>query len=287
MGGQELRRYPRSHEHVRVRLSRQVGGTEFGATLETADVSFGGAFFTSEFFLRTGMELDVQFRLHHDDRLIKVRGIIVREVRSDDPGSRSTFSGFAVRFIDYYDDAKSILATYFLNFDLEDFLNEYMETKNRKVKSERERVRDALIAWEVHCMELSDGEKHFLQAHRQEAGHGRPTPRTLEAPKRPAPSPRAEAPTRAATKPSPPARKAAAKSRKAPAAKGPTKSKSKTKAKTKKTSVKAKAPSKARTVRKAASAPKKTAAKKKAQTRPTAKSKAKTSKSKTKKRKRK
>ncbi|MEO1175199.1 MAG: PilZ domain-containing protein, partial [Myxococcota bacterium] len=130
MHGTENRKYPRAREETRVRLFKLDGKNQFEAYLDTSDVSFGGAFFTSKFFLKPGMDLEVEFTLPHDDRTVHARGIIVREVRVD--GSDSATTGFAVRFVDYFGDSKSILATYFLHFDLDDFLDDYMQRRQRR-----------------------------------------------------------------------------------------------------------------------------------------------------------
>lgn len=155
----ENRRFPRSHEATRVRLFKRDEQHHFEAYVETADVSFGGAFFTSHFFLKPGLELDVEFTLPHDERVIHARGLIVREVRV---AHGETETGFAVRFTRYFGDAKSILATYFLHFDLDDFLDDYLTNRQRRAPTEKESMREALIAWEIFKMELNDSEIRFV-----------------------------------------------------------------------------------------------------------------------------
>ncbi|MEM6531733.1 MAG: PilZ domain-containing protein [Myxococcota bacterium] len=160
MHGSENRKYPRAREETRVRLFKSEVKNQFEAFLDTADVSFGGAFFTSKFFLKPGMELEVEFSLPHDDRIVHTRGLIVREVRVDDRDEATT--GFAVRFTEYFGESKSILATYFLHFDLDDFLDDYLERRQRRAADEKSRIREAVIAWEIFKMELNEGEIRFV-----------------------------------------------------------------------------------------------------------------------------
>ncbi|MEL6546108.1 MAG: PilZ domain-containing protein [Myxococcota bacterium] len=160
MTGIENRKYPRARAETRVRLFKRDGKNQFEAFLHTSDVSFGGAFFTSKFFLKPGMELEVEFTLPHDDRVVHSRGLIVREVRLD--GQSESATGFAVRFTEYFGDSKSILATYFLHFDLDDFLDDYLNRRQRRAGDEKTRIREAVIAWEIFKMELNEGEIRFV-----------------------------------------------------------------------------------------------------------------------------
>ncbi len=157
----ENRKYPRARAETRVRLYRSDAKTQFEAFVDTTDVSFGGAFFTSDFFLKPGMELEVEFTLPHDDRPVRARGVIVREVRLADNGT-SLQNGFAVRFVEYFGEATSLLATSCLPFDLDDFLQDYFKRRNRRASDEKQRIREAVIAWEVFKMELNDGEIKFV-----------------------------------------------------------------------------------------------------------------------------
>ncbi|MEM6730184.1 MAG: PilZ domain-containing protein [Myxococcota bacterium] len=160
MSDADNRKYPRARAETRVRLFKDEGKNQFEAYVDTSDVSFGGAFFTSDFFIRPGMELEVEFTLPHDDRPVHTRGIIVREVRMNGSGSQQ--NGFAVRFTEYHGESKSVLATYFLNFDLDEFLEDYMSRRHRRANDERQRIREAVIAWEIFKMELNDGEIQFV-----------------------------------------------------------------------------------------------------------------------------
>ncbi len=161
----DRRVFPRANENIPVRISMSTGKRSFEATVYTADISLSGVFFSSTFFLKTGLVLDLEFAMPNDDRPVKVRGLIVREVRLDGrSGGRSgAIAGFAIRFTEYFADAKTILASSFLIAELDDFLGDYMDRRSHKPKNEHDSLRDVIIAWEVGKMELSEGELNIMR----------------------------------------------------------------------------------------------------------------------------
>jgi len=158
----DLRRFPRAAEKIPVRLSRDAGSSQFEATVYTADISLSGAFFTSEFFLKTGMELDLEFTMPNDDRDVRVKGVIIREVHIDQRRGQPR-SGFAMRFTEFHADAKTILATSFLSADLDEFVEDYLHRRSKKPSSELQQLRECIIAWEVGKMELKEGELDLMR----------------------------------------------------------------------------------------------------------------------------
>lgn len=165
--GSDKRRFPRAREKIPVKLKMDDGKKSFEATVQTCDISLSGVFFTSTFFLKPGTVLDLEFMMPNDDRVVRVRGVIVREVRLDEGrssrGGQRTTAGFAMRFVEYYADAKSILAASFLIAELDEFLLDYLERRSRKPKTEMESLRDVIIAWEVGKMELKEGELDIMK----------------------------------------------------------------------------------------------------------------------------
>lgn len=144
------RRYPRSELSVRARLSL-VGRPDrsFEATLPTENISVGGVFFQSTFFLKIGTELEVALELGNDKRPVRVRGQVVRVEHL------SGVSGFAVRFSEYLDGSEVALATYFLSPRLRGFLQEYAKARGQSLTPEwLERTTDVLAAWELRRAEL-------------------------------------------------------------------------------------------------------------------------------------
>lgn len=156
----DLRRFPRARERIPVKLKLIDGKKQFEATVFTCDVSLSGAFFASSFFLKAGSVLDLEFKMPNDERMVRVRGIIVREVRLESSRNRT---GFAMRFVEYYADAKTILASSFLIAELDGFLDDYLQRRSVKPVSERDALRDVIIGWEVGKMELKGGELDIMK----------------------------------------------------------------------------------------------------------------------------
>ncbi|MEZ4272253.1 MAG: hypothetical protein R3C68_12750 [Myxococcota bacterium] len=153
----DRRIFPRASQSIAVHLSLNDGKRRFEATIQAADVSLTGVFFTSEFFIAPGVVLDLEFKMPNDDRLVQTRGVIVREVRLERTGDVVN-PGFAMHFTEYVGDAKSILAASFLSAELDNFIDDYLSRRLRKPLSASEHLRDVLIAWEVNKMELNPGE---------------------------------------------------------------------------------------------------------------------------------
>ncbi len=157
------RRFARAKERLPVRLHFSDGEREFEATVYSKDISVSGIFLATTFYLKPGLELDLEFKMPNDERVVRVRGVIVREVHFDDRRPGETISGFALRFTEYYADAKTALAASFLIVELDDFIDDYLTRRSRKPRDEREQLKDVLIAWEVGKLDLSEGEEDLLQ----------------------------------------------------------------------------------------------------------------------------
>ena len=161
--GEDKRKFPRVEERIPVQLRIQARNREFSARVHTTDISLTGVFFATEFFLKAGTQLELEFQMPGDERMIRVRGIIVREVRIDPRRAASkTKSGFGMRFTDYIDDAKTVLASAFLAYKLDSFVQDYLSRRTKKLKTEKEQLRDIIVAWEVSRIDLGLGERELL-----------------------------------------------------------------------------------------------------------------------------
>jgi hypothetical protein len=169
----DRRRFPRAREEIPVLVTISQEGREFEATVKTVDISLTGVFFASEFFLKAGTELNLEFTMPNDKRVVRVTGIIVREVRLDERRRGPGESGFAVRFTQYHADAKTILAGSFLIAELDEFVHDYLERRTAKPRTEIEQLRDVIIAWEVGKMELKGGELDLMRDRITVDGEGR------------------------------------------------------------------------------------------------------------------
>ncbi len=145
------RRYPRASIAVGARLSLADDPSRvFEATLPTVNISVGGLFLESSFFLKMGTKLLVELRLPPKGRVVNVKAEVVR-VDSNVEGE----SGFALRFTEYLDGSEVILATHFLSPVLKEFLTAYAKQHRFEANAEYiAHTADVLAAWELKKAEL-------------------------------------------------------------------------------------------------------------------------------------
>jgi hypothetical protein len=152
---EETRKYPRAELQVKVKLSI-TGNKErsFEAHLPTTNISVGGMFLQSTFFLKIGTLLDVTLELPPHGRTVHARGQVVRvETLASDSSTGN--SGFALRFIEYLDGSEVVLATYFLAPVLREFIQSYAKTHKLQASAEYiNHTADVLAAWELRKAEL-------------------------------------------------------------------------------------------------------------------------------------
>jgi hypothetical protein len=145
------RKYPRAGLNVKARLSLADDPTRFfEASLPTVNISVGGMFLESSFFLKPGTKLLVNLSLPPRGREVSVKGEVVR-VETLQTGE----SGFALRFTEYLDGSEVALATHFLSPVLREFITTY--AKQHRFDASPEYIAhtaDVLAAWELKKAEL-------------------------------------------------------------------------------------------------------------------------------------
>ncbi len=150
-GADPRRQYPRAEIHVRSKLSLADDPSRFfEASLPTVNLSVGGMFLESSFFLKMGTRLLISLELPQRGRAVSVKGEVVR-VETNSRGQ----SGFAVRFTEYLDGSQVILATHFLSPVLKEFLGQYAKEHRFEASAEYlAHTADVLAAWELKKAEL-------------------------------------------------------------------------------------------------------------------------------------
>lgn len=145
------RAYPRAEIHVSAKLSlADDPSRSFEASLSTVNLSVGGMFLESSFFLKLGTKLHVTLQLPQKGREVKVKAEVVR-VESTVLGA----SGFALRFTEYLDGSQVTLATHFLSPVLREFLSQYAKEHRFQASAEYlAHTADVLAAWELKKAEL-------------------------------------------------------------------------------------------------------------------------------------
>lgn len=145
----EHRHFPRARlaTNFEVWIDDGGGSRRFTATLRSANVSVGGAFLESTFFLPMDTELRVRFSLEPGAAPVEARARIVREQR---PRREDEATGFGIRFEEFYGQTEVSLARLFLDMRLRTFAEDYLRSNRaRGLPNELERVVDALAAWEL------------------------------------------------------------------------------------------------------------------------------------------
>ncbi len=162
--GEVRRQYPRAEIHVRTKLSlADDPSRSFEASLPTVNLSVGGMFLESSFFLKLGTKLLIQLDLPQRGRPVKVKGEVVR-VESNTSGS----SGFALRFTEYLEGSQVILATHFLSPVLREFLVQYAKEHRFDASAEYlAHTADVLAAWELKKAELGGDVWDLFSSNRQ------------------------------------------------------------------------------------------------------------------------
>jgi Tfp pilus assembly protein PilZ len=122
----------------------------FEAWLPTVNISVGGLFLESSFFLKLGTKLLVRLSLPPKGREVVVKGEVVRVETSGDGRS-----GFALRFTEYLDGSEVALATHFLSPVLREFIRSYAKQHRFDASPEYlAHTADLLAAWELKKAEL-------------------------------------------------------------------------------------------------------------------------------------
>jgi hypothetical protein len=145
------RQYPRAELQVQARLSLADDPSHyFEAALPTANVSVGGMFLASTFFLKLKTRLEVRLSLPPHGREVHVKGEVVRVDAKDEK-----HSGFALRFTDYLEGSEVVLATHFLSPVLREFITQYAKGNGFKPNAEYlAHTADVLAAWELRRAQL-------------------------------------------------------------------------------------------------------------------------------------
>ena len=156
--GSERRRFPRKEAEMKVRLrATKDRKTVFEAHLASRDISIGGIFLESDFFMKAGTKLKIEFELAGLSEVIEVKGEVVREERRT-RGLKTMRTGFAIKFIEYFGDAKLLLATYFLAPKVRRFVIDYQKSgRKSRLRGEEERLIDLIVAWELNRYEAGQG----------------------------------------------------------------------------------------------------------------------------------
>jgi len=134
-----VRMYRRGH-----RANDQV---TFSATVGSADISAGGIFLRSTFFLRKGLELDLEIDLEELDRTIHVSGEVARVIDDERRGD----TGFGIRFTEFREDGEIYLRAFLAKGDVFAFVDGHADELLPGLSNrQRGRLVELIVRWEIY-----------------------------------------------------------------------------------------------------------------------------------------
>ncbi len=147
----EQRRHVRHADELRVRIFRPSRGrrksVDFSAVIDTRDISVGGAYLQSSFFLREGTELEIEIALPHREEPVRASMVVVHVMRD---GTANKPSGFAVRFLRFRDDSEILLRAHLAGPELYEFVKTFLASQPKGTKLGVERLVQLLMRWEMY-----------------------------------------------------------------------------------------------------------------------------------------
>ncbi len=155
MAASEQRKHSRKPQKVKVRVFKKgKDNFDFSAHIRTVDVSSGGAFLESTFFLKKGIEVELELAWPELRQPICAAAEVVRVV--DHPRSGQP-SGFAVRFVRFHDKSDVLLRMQLTRGDLLRFVEKFVRDQMKnKATSDPELLAELVIRWEMHQETLPD-----------------------------------------------------------------------------------------------------------------------------------
>ncbi len=146
------RRHPRADVRVAARLFIGSDPTRhWEAKVLTKNISVGGLFIETEFFLQPGQVLDLELRLPPQDRLVRVRGRVVRAEVADPAAMRG---GLGVKFEQYFGDAEAVLSHFTRLPQFRAFAERHAAARRVKLTPEQlEQWVDLLSTWVMQSPE--------------------------------------------------------------------------------------------------------------------------------------
>jgi hypothetical protein len=146
--GIDQRRHPRVEKNLQVRIFKNAKGAkkgvDFQASVKTRDISAGGMFIASTFFLKKGAEVEVEFKLPPAPMPLHVTGEILHP--SDSPGR----TGFAIRFTEFHGDAEIYLRAFLVRGDVHNFVSSFAAKNLSSVpRADHIKLVEMIIRWEI------------------------------------------------------------------------------------------------------------------------------------------
>ncbi len=145
----EKREYPRQEKRLVADVFRRGGRKtsedySFTATMNTHDISAGGMFLESTFFLPEGTQYEVEFELPHVG-FVSMDAEVVHVLNGNNKSGKP--NGFASRFTNFYEDSEVALRAFLMHNDLVKFVRK--ELKGKKRSWNEENLVELIVRWEM------------------------------------------------------------------------------------------------------------------------------------------
>jgi hypothetical protein len=157
----EQRRYPRYTETLPVRIFRQRSKAnqhlDFSASVHTHEISMGGLYLESTFFLKTGLQLELEISLPNPKHKVRVSGEIAYALDEGAAARARKPSGFALRFTRFHGDSQVYLWIFLARGDPHGFAAAYAKKRlPRLPESDYEALVELIAHWEILQLALRD-----------------------------------------------------------------------------------------------------------------------------------
>lgn len=151
----EQRQHARYDTSLPVRIFRRgeydSDDVMFQASVGTIDISVGGVFLESTFFLKKGLKIELEIELPDMDRKVHMSGQVARII--DDPDKGTT--GFAIRFTEYHGEAEIYLRAFLTQGDMVAFVEQYgKEILPKLPNRDRPKLVELIVRWEIYQEEI-------------------------------------------------------------------------------------------------------------------------------------
>ena len=123
---------------------------DFTAWVNSLNMSVGGVYLESTFFLKKGLAVELEFSLPKIEEPIRVSGVVVHVVQEKQVRPANTPSGFAIRFTKFHGDADVYLRAFLARGDLYHFVASFVAKALPKLKEEDlPKLVEMIVRWEI------------------------------------------------------------------------------------------------------------------------------------------
>ena len=150
----EQRRHPRLPNSLPARIFRRAARDkkklDFRAHINTVDVSVGGVYLESTFFLKRDAAIEIEITLPGIKQVVHVAGTVVHVIDEHLAAESHKQTGFAIRFDRFFAESEIILRAFLARGDLYGFVDRFAaKYLQRLPKESRKLLVEMIVRWEM------------------------------------------------------------------------------------------------------------------------------------------